>query len=83
MTTFIVIWLSVNYSCPWGLGYAPTLVKELACSKRATLEERRYPAEDQARRKLLEIGPREDVAIWKAEGSPQRLTPVWLPHLSH
>jgi hypothetical protein len=31
-TAFLVVWLSVSYDCPWGLGKSPKIVKELVCT---------------------------------------------------
>jgi len=31
-TAFLVVWLAVSYDCPWGLGKAPQIVKELVCT---------------------------------------------------
>ena len=82
MTVWLVVWLSVGYDCPWGLGKAPEAVQGLLCQRRQSWEWLATSRADEVRRKVLELGPTGQPLILEWHGGrTRRAESVWEPRI--
>ena len=63
MTTFMVAWMAVSWSCPWGLGKAPDFVKGLVCGKEEKVEQKLFVKSEDARKFIGDLNGKTVSAI--------------------
>ena len=82
MTFWLVVWIQTSYDCPWGLGKAPRVVHELACSKHETMEYFVSSQKAQTIRKVEELGASARPLVIEFKGTRSRkISPHWKPEL--
>lgn len=82
MTFFLVTWLSISYSCPWGLSYSPVIVKELVCHKDQAIKFQLYSKEDLALKKMEDLGPANVATVVEINGGrANELHISWSPEI--
>lgn len=82
MTFYAVAWLSVSFSCPWGLSRAPEIIKQLVCDKSQNIAFKMYSKEELAEKQLKDIGASVPSLVLEISGGRANTIMVnWQPIL--
>jgi len=79
LTIYLVAWLSVTYTCPFGWGLLPERIKNFVCAEDRKINRFMTSFEQEALNKLISIGPGVPVMYLEIQGVRSRQHEVYWP----